>query len=80
MLKSMNQTGYSDTPLPKKLGIKSGFRVAIQNAPDHFEQTLGLLPEKVEIVEGLEPALDVIVFFVHDRAEYQQQFDRLNLP
>jgi CheY-like chemotaxis protein len=37
--------GYSGTPLPKKLGIKPGFVVALLGAPDEFEETLGLLPE-----------------------------------
>ena len=41
--------GYSGTPLPKKLGIKSGFVVAVVNGPDNFEQTLGDLPDGVTL-------------------------------
>lgn len=37
--------GYSGTPLPKKLGIKPGFRVILYGAPDDFPETLGDLPE-----------------------------------
>jgi hypothetical protein len=36
--------GYSGTPLPKKLGIKEGSRVAILNGPKGFTATLGELP------------------------------------
>jgi hypothetical protein len=37
--------GYSGTPLPKKLGIREGFRVVVTGAPRHFSKTLGALPE-----------------------------------
>ena len=36
--------GYSGTPLPRKLGIKPGFAVALPGAPDDFETALGELP------------------------------------
>ncbi len=36
--------GYSGTPLPKKLGIKEGQRVALVGAPEGFERTLGEPP------------------------------------
>ncbi len=37
-------TGYSGTPLPKKLGIKPGMTFATINAPPEFAATLGELP------------------------------------
>ena len=36
---------YAGTPLPKKLGIKSGSVIALVNAPEGFEATLGELPK-----------------------------------
>ncbi len=69
--------GYSGTPLPQKLGIKAGHKVALLNAPANFDQTLGLLPEGVEVLDQLEDALDVIVFFTHQRSEYENQYARL---
>jgi hypothetical protein len=36
--------GYSGTPLPQKLGIKEGSRVAVVSAPAGFAKTLGALP------------------------------------
>jgi len=36
--------GYSGTPLPKKLGIKSGMKVRTHDAPEGFEALLGGLP------------------------------------
>ena len=37
--------GYSGTPLPRKLGIKPGARLALIGAPDGFDATLGELPD-----------------------------------
>jgi hypothetical protein len=56
--------GYSGTPLPKKLGIKPGHRLAFLHAPDDFAATLGALPEDVEIVGDDDAGrLDLAVFF-----------------
>lgn len=33
-------SGYSKTPLEKKLGLKDGFTVKIVNAPEHYTQWL----------------------------------------
>jgi hypothetical protein len=43
---------YATTPLVKKLGLKPNTRVALLNAPDDFERTLGDLPEGVTLVDG----------------------------
>jgi hypothetical protein len=55
--------GYSGTPLPKKLGIKPGHRVAFVHAPNDFAATLGALPADLEIVVDDAGALDLAVFF-----------------
>jgi hypothetical protein len=68
--------GYSGTPLPKKLGIAEGKRVALVDAPSGFERTLGALPDGVTLVRGLVrgAAFDVIVRFVSSRAELTRAF------
>jgi hypothetical protein len=43
--------GYSGTPLPKKLCIREGARVALVNAPPDFESVLGALPEGANVSE-----------------------------
>jgi hypothetical protein len=69
--------GYSGTPLPKKLGIKEGHRVAVIRPPDSFENALGDLPEDVALQVGLSGArtgrLDVIIVFVTRRVELARQ-------
>jgi hypothetical protein len=69
--------GYSGTPLPKKLGIKPGSRVALIDAPEHFETTLAPLPEDVELVSGARAKFDVAVAFFTRAAELSQRFPAL---
>jgi hypothetical protein len=62
-------TGYSGTPLPKKLGITAGMRVALLHAPDGIEATLGALPDGVHLQHGLRRGqrVDLIVGFVTEQ-------------
>ena len=70
--------GYSGTPLPRKLGIKPGHRVALLDAPAGFEATLEGLPDGVVIHPGLPDApADVIVLFVTERHELQTRLDEV---
>lgn len=64
-----SSAGYSGTPLPKKLGIKPGMRVALLHAPPRFAETLGPLPNDVELVQGLRKSqkVDLILCFVTER-------------
>lgn len=66
--------GYSGTPLPQKLGIKAGHRVALIGAPRGFLDVLGTLPSDVGVSSESRGAADVIVFFVDRRAELAKRF------
>jgi hypothetical protein len=60
----MTASGYSGTPLPKKLGIKPGHRVMLLGAPEGFEaDVLGELPAGVRVVRAARGEADVIVSF-----------------
>ena len=67
-------SGYSGTPLPKKLGIREGSRVAVVSAPDGFDDVLGALPTGAELRTNARGRLDVVVFFVTRRAELARRF------
>jgi hypothetical protein len=67
-------SGYSGTPLPKKLGIVEGSRVAVVSPPDGFASTLGQLPDGTRLRAQARGRLDVIVFFVTRRAELARRF------
>jgi hypothetical protein len=68
--------GYSGTPLPKKLGIKAGFRVRLANAPEEVRAELreALAECKVARPAG---ALDFSMLFTKSRAELTKQFSPL---
>jgi len=71
--------GYSGTPLPKKLGIKAGHRVALIGSPADFDRTLGELPEGVELHSEAQTGkgFDVIVFFTTEHADLKKRFAKL---
>ena len=69
--------GYSSTPLPKKLGIKEGSRIAFVNAPEGFQDYLGPLPEHVEIVTRLTKPLDLVLLFVTTERALARDFGKL---
>jgi hypothetical protein len=68
--------GYSGTPLPRKLGIKPGHRLALLGAPAGFERVLGELPEGVTVTSALagKKAFDVIVLFSMAARELERRF------
>ena len=69
--------GYSGTPLPRKLGVKPGARLAVLAAPANFDRTLGALPDGVAVRRQARGRVDVIVFFVTRRAELARRFSAL---
>ena len=71
--------GYSGTPLPKKLGIKEGHRIALLHAPDDLDQNLGDLPTGVQVRRDLrgKQTPDVIVTFLTRQARLEQDFEKL---
>jgi hypothetical protein len=69
--------GYSGTPLPRKLGIKDGSRLALLGAPDGFGATLGDLPPGVEPKTQVRGSFDVVVLFTTRRAELERRLDAL---
>ena len=70
--------GYSGTPLPQKLGIKAGARVALVRAPDGFQKTLVPLPEGVTLRSQARGAHEVVVFFATRHAELERRFGALS--
>jgi hypothetical protein len=66
--------GYSGTPLPKKLGIRDGSRVALIGPPADFMDTLGDLPDRVQVRTKSFGESDVVVLFVTRLAKLQTGF------
>jgi hypothetical protein len=68
--------GYGG-PLVKKLGFKPGHAVAYVNAPEHFGELLGELPDGVTVRTRLRGPLDLIVCFVTARRELERRLPAL---
>ena len=62
-------TGYSGTPLAKKLGIKDGFYVLTLNAPDDYCDLLAPLPDAVKVSDLTRSGVDLIHLFTNCRDE-----------
>jgi hypothetical protein len=69
--------GYSGTPLPRKLGIKEAQTVILVSAPDHFEKTLGPLPDGVVLRRGNRGAREITIWFVSSKAELERRWDTI---
>jgi len=69
--------GYSGTPLARKLGIKSGHRVALVSAPAGFESQLEGLPDAVSLARHVRGTADVIVAFVERAGDLASRFPAL---
>lgn len=76
--KQIKTTGYSGTPLGKKLGIKAGFKIKVINPPEAYLQWLGPLPEGVEWLQGQKELVDMIHFFTKQESELQALLPQLS--
>ena len=64
----------SGRPLPAKLGIKAGMRVALVGAPVGYGDLLGPLPAGVRLVDGADAGLDFVQLFVQTVAALSVAF------
>jgi hypothetical protein len=69
--------GYSGTPLPKKLGIKNGFRAALLRAPEDVRTELRDALNACDVVGPSGKALDFAMVFTTSRADLKQEFRRV---
>ncbi len=72
-----NLAGYSGTPLPKKLGIKAGFKVALVGAPGDFESTLGELSEGTTILRAPRSDAEVTLWFLDSLATLEEGIEEM---
>ncbi len=65
----MKTAGYSGTPLAKKLGIKSGFKIKIVNEPKDYFRLFLDLPEDLKEVVDIKTKKDFIHFFTKNASQ-----------
>ncbi len=70
--------GYSGTPLPKKLGIKAGFRVRLLDAPPDVRSELKPALAGCEMVRDGKKLLDFAMVFTKSQQELSADFDPIS--
>jgi len=70
-------TGYSGTPLAKKLGIKSGFIISLVNAPDYYFDLFTDMPGDIMVNDDFGAKKDFIHFFTKQKEEYTTYLPKL---
>lgn len=69
-------SGYSGTPLARKLGLRAGEDVRLLDAPKGFEAVLGTLPQGAGVVRGARGSSRAVLWFVDTRARFARGFAR----
>lgn len=74
----MPESGYSKTPLFKKLGIKSGDKILCLFSPKDYGAFFEYLPENLEIIseDHLIEELDFIHLFVKSQKELNEGWSK----
>ena len=73
----MTPSGYSGTPLVKKLGFKPGFRYYVKNEPLPYSKLVTSIPESCKRLKRLTINLNCIHFFTTSRSEYERTIPRM---
>jgi hypothetical protein len=69
--------GYSGTPLPKKLGIKDEFRIALVGMPADVRTELKSALASCHIAKNELGPLDFAMLFVKSASELKRRFPKL---
>jgi hypothetical protein len=70
--------GYSGTPLPKKLGIKPGFRVNLVAAPSEVQNELSSDLAACALIDDNKTPLDFAMVFTKSKSDLAKEFKRLS--
>jgi len=66
-------TGYSGTPLAKKMGVKAGCRLFPEGAPANYLELLAPLPENVTLSNEQKQDIDIWHLFMKSRDELKSR-------
>jgi len=69
--------GYSGTPLPKKLGIRDGFRVRLVEMPPEVTKELKETLDRCQFASDSKLPLDFAHIFAKSQARLLKEFPRL---
>lgn len=70
-------SGYSGTPLAKKLDIREGARVFVWDGPEDYRDLVAPLPQGVRFGKGLDSDTDLVHLFVKARVMLERALTTL---
>jgi hypothetical protein len=70
-------SGYSGTPLAKKLSLKDGLRIWWDGIPETVREEIGREGLQLEILSAPEPPIDAAHIFVSARADLEAKLHHL---
>lgn len=73
----MKASGYSGTPLAKKLGIKPGFKMRIFNQPEYYYNLFSDLPEGLIVLTDKKRKKDFIHYFALSTTQLTKDIKQL---
>ena len=73
----MKPSGYSGTPLAKKLGIKAGFKICLIHQPDHYFDLFSDMPDGIAEVADKKAKKNLIHYFTMSAAELTRDLPSL---
>jgi len=73
----MAPSGYSGTPLAKKLGIKDGFKIRLVNEPANYFDLFTDFPEHVEILTNKKNTKNLVHYFTKKATDLHKDIKSL---
>ena len=73
----MEPSGYSATPLAKKLGIKSKFKIRLFNQPNYYYDLFSDLPQDIIVLTDKKSKKDFIHYFALNTATLNKDIKQL---
>ena len=73
----MKSSGYSGTPLARKLGIKPGFKIKLYNEPDYYLGLFSDLPTDLKELSDKKSKKDFIHYFALNAARLNKDINQL---
>jgi hypothetical protein len=73
----MTTSGYSGTPLVKKLGVKAGMIISVIGAPEDYFRLVNPLPPEVQVSEINRGKKDLTHLFTKSRSVLDKTFPML---
>ena len=74
---SVQNSGYSATPLAKKLGIKEGFKIRIVNQPTYYFDLFTVMPENISILADKKVKKNLIHYFTKQAKDLHKDITSL---